>query len=83
MPSIQPRSLVTPEQQRVIKAALKLKGLTQAEFAAEHGVSMRRLNRLINGAELVSKSYAQLLNSLLDSVALKPAGRRTSTALAA
>ena len=65
MPTIEKGALLTESQGREVNAALALAGKTRKDWAAEKGISYQRLNRMVRGEEVVSESYADLLNQLL------------------
>ncbi len=67
MPHIEKGALLTTAQGREVNAALALAGKTRKDYAAEKGISYQRLNRMVRGEEMVTPSYARLLNALLRS----------------
>lgn len=65
MPQIKKGDLLSQAQGREVNAALALAGKSRKSYAAEKEVSYQRLNRMVRGEEVVTPSYARLLNGLL------------------
>ena len=65
MHTIKKGALLTEEQEREVNAALALEGKTRKDYATEKKVSYQRLNRMVRGDEVVTPSYAKLLNELV------------------
>ena len=65
MPKIKPDQLLKTHERRSVLAALAMQGLDQRTYAAQQDLSYQRLNRMLNGKEVVTKSYARRLNNLV------------------
>ena len=70
MPPINQEEVTTgvmPERlQRRCKMAFVALGEEQQEFAARKGISKWRLSKMVSGTQIITPSYAKVLNELLD-----------------
>lgn len=63
---IQAHEVLTPDQQREVKAALALAGLTYERYTEQEGLSFGRFRRMLSRIDRVSKPYADKLNRLVN-----------------
>ncbi len=72
MDPIQPGTLVTDDQSARVEAALRLRHLSQKDFAAMERCSYQVLNQIIRGKRIATRPYADRLNKLVRLHLIKP-----------
>jgi plasmid maintenance system antidote protein VapI len=72
MDPIQPGTLLTRDQTARVEAALRLRHLTQKDYAAMEQCSPNVLNQIIRGKRAATGPYADRLNRLVRLHLIKP-----------